>query len=281
MNRQASFLILLTTSLFSCTQEFTNPIPEKHSDQSLGKYDKYVSLLTKAYESNDKFEAAIQIANLKGDKEDAFQYLNASILEDSKNCEKIYEWFWLYDRNDFGVNILKLDTARFRQTVKLCDKTNEQTSYAKYAIMKDEEMQHARDSRPKEDSTKYNLILVKELEQINKDDQDVRIRLNAKSVTPELKKEILKEMRIVDSINLLKIDKIFESYGYPSRDLVGKDCNFTPALVIHHSNSLEDRYKYLPFLEKAVEDGKLYEGTLDMIKRRIENMKLDEINKDL
>jgi len=57
---------------------------------------------------------------------------------------------------------------------------------------------------------------------------------------------------------------------------VGKIGNLTPALVIHHSNSLEDRYRYIPLLEKAVESGILYEGTLNMIKRRIEDMELDE-----
>jgi len=281
MKPQLLLLILITTSLLSCKQDFTNPIPEKHPDQALGKYDKYLGLLNKAYESNNKFDAAIQLANLKADPEITFQYLDASIKENPDNCEKIYEWYWLYDRNNFGVNLLKLDTSLYKQSVKICDQTNEQNSYVKYAVMKDEEEQHARDSKPKEDSTNYNLKLVKELEQINKTDQDVRIRLTAKNVTPEMEEKIRKEMHIVDSINMVKIDNIFEEYGYPSRDLVGKDCNFTPALVIHHSNSLADRKKYLPLLEKAVEDGILYEGTLNMIKRRMEDMKLDEIKIDL
>jgi len=87
---------------------------------------------------------------------------------------------------------------------------------------------------------------------------------------------IIRKLSANDSITLEKIDKIFKEHGYPSRSLVGKECNFTPALVIHHSNSLESRYKYLPILSRAVDEGILGQGTLDMINRRIENMKLNE-----
>lgn len=275
----ASFLIALVFT--SCQSELSKHIPEKSEDQSLGKYDKYLKLLTKAYEEDNKFEAALQLSNLNADKKIIFEYLNVSIKEDDSNCDQLYEWYWLYDRHDFGVNLVKADPVLYKESIKLCDGANDKNSYASFAIMKDEEEKHAIESRPLEDSTKFNLSLVKELEQIHSDDQEVRIRLNKKTVTPGLKKEILKEMQIVDSINLVKIDKIFNEYGYPSRELVGKDGNFTPALVIHHSNSLEDRIKYLPLLEKAVEDGILYEGTLNMIKRRMEDMKLDQINNDL
>lgn len=261
---------------FSCKDEISKPTPEKPSDLSQGKYDNYLSLLKDAYNTNSNFDAAIQLANLKGDKSSTYQLLKLSVEEKPSNCDKIYEWYWLYDRHNFGVNILKYDTIQFKKIVSLCDELNQNNSYLLYSKLKDEEEKEAEKNKQVEDSTNFNMELVAELKQIHDDDQEIRNRLNAKSITPDLEKKLRKEMHIIDSINLIKVDKIFKEYGYPSRELVGRDGSFTPALVIHHSNSLEIRYKYLPFLEKAVEDGLLGEGTLNMIKKRIEDMELDQ-----
>ncbi len=202
--------------------------------------------------------------------------MNLSIKNEPNRCDKIYEWYWLYERHDFGVNILKLDTIEFKKIISFCDEINQNKSYQKFAIMKEEEEKYAQESKPVEDSTNFNMKLVEVLRQINVDDQEIRKRINAKNTAPDLEIELRKEMHIIDSINLIKIDEIFKEYGYPSRKLVGREGNFTPALVIHHSNSLEIRYKYLPFLEKAVKEGLLNEGTLNMIKRRIDDMELDQ-----
>lgn len=276
--RYLSYLLLMIFSIivFSCKPELKNHIPEKSSDISQGKYDKYLGLLNDAYSVNDKLDAAVQLANLGSDTGITFDMLNAGIKENPNKCEKIYDWFWMYDRHDFGVNIIMLDTALFRRSVELCNKEYEHSSYADYALMKDQEERDAIANRPEEDSSAFNLSLVRELKQIHFDDQDIRNRVSAKTTTPAQKVELYKEMHIVDSINLVKVGKIFKEHGYPSRELVGRDCNFTPALVIHHSNSLETRYEYLPFLEKAVEDGLLGNGTLNMIKRRMQNMELDK-----
>ncbi len=280
MNKRNTLIRILILGIVvficSCTNEITRPIPEKHPDLSQGKYDKYLSLLKEAYNTNNNFDAAVQMANLKGDKSSTYQMLKLAIEGETSKCDKVYEWFWMYDRHNFGVNILKFDTTEFKKIVTLCDELNQNISYQVYAKMKDIEAKQAEEDKPKEDSTNFNMALVKQLRQIYDDDQAIRNRITAKNITPELEIELRNEMQIVDSINLEKIDKIFKQFGYPSRELVGKDGNFTPALVIHHSNSLETRYKYLLFLEKAVEDGLLYEGTLNMIKRRIEDMELDQ-----
>jgi hypothetical protein len=251
-------------------------IPEKSADFSQGKYEKYLGLLKEAYADNDKFQAAIQYSNLKVDKKRTYNTLNEGIRNDPNNCDRIYEWYWLYDENNFRTNILKLDTTLFKESVTLCDELYTKSTYAQYLAVKRAEAEEFQKNKVVEDSSGFNIALVEKLKQIEKDDQDVRNRLSAKTTTKEQAAELRIEMQRIDSINLLKIDKIFKEHGYPSRELVGKDGNFTPALVIHHSNSLEDRYKYLPLLEKAVEDGVLYEGTLNMIKRRIENIKLDK-----
>lgn len=267
-------LLGLVIFFFSCRNEIGKPIPEKHPDLSQGEYEKYLGLLKQAYNTNDNIVAAFQIANLKGDKSTVYQLLNLAIEKETGNCDKIYEWYWLYDRHNFGVNILKLDTTEYKKIVTRCDQLIQNASYQDYAKMKDEEEKHAEEINSKEDSTNFNMKLVRELKQIHYDDQEIRKKLSVKNITSQLEKKLKNEMEIVDSINLIKVDKIFKEFGYPSMELVGKEGNFTPALVIHHSKSLEIRYKYLPFLEKAVEDGLLYDGTLNMIKKRIEDMEL-------
>jgi len=260
----------------SCSNEITRPIPERHADLTQETYDKYLGLLEKAYADKDDFQAALQIANLKGSPKVTFDLVDNAIRNNLNICDRVYEMYFLYDRHNFGYNILMLDTTMFKNSVKLCDQLNETTSYEIYAKIKDEDERLAKENREVEDSTHFDMKLVAELEEINRVDQEIRIKVVDKNISSELKEKLSAEMQIIDSLNLIKIDRIFEEHGYPSRELVGKDCNFTPALVIHHSNSLEDRYKYLPFLEKAVEDGILFEGTLDMIKRRIESMELAE-----
>jgi len=269
------FILLIAVHCISCKSEIGTHIPEKSPDLKQGTYDKYSGLLQNANETGNSFEAAIQLANLKADKKITYATLKKAIKDNPEHCDQLFEWYWLYDRHNFRMNILKLDTTLFKETVALCNELKGNTAYEDYAAMKDQEEEDAIANREKEDSTNFDLVLVKELEEINKVDQEVRIRLTAKTVTPKEYKEIQKEMQIIDSINMQKIETIFEKHGYPSRELVGKECNFTPALVIHHSNSLATRYKHLPFLEKAVEEGVLYEGTLDMIKRRISDMELN------
>lgn len=261
----------------SCKQELGQPVPEKQPEMSEGKYNKYVTLLGKAYAADDKFEAGLQLANLKADASTAFTFLNEGLRDDPAQCERMYQWYYLYDQNDFGVNILLLDTTRFKKSVLYCYQELKQRPYEQYAKARDEEMRDAEAIRAQEDSTNWNMPLVYELRQIAEDDQYYRIKHAQKGITEELRDSFAIKMNIADSINLAKIDRIFKEYGYPSRDMVGRDGNFTPAMVIHHSNSLEDRYRYMPLLEKAVADGVLYEGTLDMIKRRITEMELDHV----
>lgn len=269
-------LLGIIVFIYSCKDEVIKSIPEKHPDLPQEEYEKYSSLLKKAYKTDNNFEAARQIANLKGDKTSVYQLLKLAIEESPNKCDKIYEWYWLYDRHNFKVNILKSDTTEYKSIVARCNELNQNNSYQYFAKLKDKEQQNAKEDKPKEDSTNFNMVLVKQLKQIYEDDQEIRAKIYAKNVSAELRKELEKEWRIVDSINLEKIDKIFKEYGYPSKELVGKGGNFTPALVIHHSRSLETRYKYLSLLEKAVEKEVLREGTLNMIKKRIKEMELDQ-----
>lgn len=267
------FVIGMTA--FSCSTEIAKPIPDRHPEMSQGRHDKYLDLLKNAYKEEDYFSAAIQLANLKANKSDTYNLLKYAVNQDPYKCEKVYEWYWYYDRYDFGVNILKHDTIKFKEVIRLCENLKATGTYQQYAERKDIEEKEIEKNRVKEDTTHFNMELVAELKKIYDADQGIRHKYSDKIKDPALKEKLRTEMQIIDSLNLIKIDSIFDLYGYPSKELVGRDGNFTPALVIHHSNSLEARYKYLPFLEQAVKDSLLSKNTLNMIKRRIEDMELD------
>lgn len=59
-----------------------------------------------------------------------------------------------------------------------------------------------------------------------------------------------------DSINLIKVSKILDERGWPSKSLIGKRGTSTLFLVIQHANQ-EAQEKYLPLIEKAVLDDNL------------------------
>ena len=90
MNRKNIIVRILLFGLllftFSCQNGLPSPIPEKDPDLSQGKYEKHVSLLKDAYSTNNNFDAALQIANLKGDKSSAYQLLRSSIDENPSSC---------------------------------------------------------------------------------------------------------------------------------------------------------------------------------------------------
>jgi len=74
----------------------------------------------------------------------------------------------------------------------------------------------------------------------------------------------------VDSINLVKMVEIFERYGYPGKDLVGKELHRTGFLVLQHANSRVDlQEKYHPLLQEAVIDFQTGKSTIAYLNDRI------------
>ena len=68
-------------------------------------------------------------------------------------------------------------------------------------------------------------------------------------------KSIWKVISFNDSIDLIKIDSIYNIYGWPDPELVSKKGCQTFYLVIQHS-ALSVQEKYLPLMQKAVAEGK-------------------------
>jgi hypothetical protein len=130
---------------------------------------------------------------------------------------------------------------------------------------------------------KINENLKKELIEIDNNDQALRriyyIEKNYLAKSDSLKKEynvddiglknILQEKIIKnDSLNMIKIERIIEKFGYPGKSLVGESESIVAWEVIQHSN-LEIREKYLNILKNAVEQNEMkfewYALTIDRI----------------
>jgi hypothetical protein len=58
------------------------------------------------------------------------------------------------------------------------------------------------------------------------------------------------------SINEKKVRAILDEYGWPTKEMIGEQGNWTICNVIQHSDN-EIRIKYLPMMREAVKDKKL------------------------
>lgn len=112
----------------------------------------------------------------------------------------------------------------------------------------------------------YDEALAAELEIIMRDDQTLRQKLNGIQ-TEEEKTKTWKKINELDSINLIKIEKIFEQHGYPGKSKVGR-FSITAFLVIQHSD-LSYQEKYLPLLEKATKENELNKSNFALLIDRI------------
>jgi hypothetical protein len=72
-------------------------------------------------------------------------------------------------------------------------------------------------------------------------------------------------MREIDSVNLIKVEKLIEKYGYPSKALVGEPANKCVFYVIQHSDEIGE---YLPLIRKAAKDGDISKTALAMMEDR-------------
>lgn len=126
--------------------------------------------------------------------------------------------------------------------------------------------------RNKEESNlKLNKTLITDLDSIYNDDQNYRLKSEEIEKkygynSNELKK-IVKEINKKDSINQIKILKIFDKYGWPDPSTIGENGSGTIFLVIQHS-SKEMRLKFLPIMRKAVKKGNAQGSDLALLEDR-------------
>ncbi|CAN5558205.1 hypothetical protein BH09BAC4_BH09BAC4_26450 [soil metagenome] len=117
-----------------------------------------------------------------------------------------------------------------------------------------------------------NPVLERELKEIFRADNQPRLRLDSigrqYGFNSPQTKSLWAEISRVDSINLPKIERILQQYGYPGKHLVGEKQNITAWLVIQHS-PLAIQEKYLPLIQKAADQGELDKSSAALLVDRI------------
>jgi len=63
----------------------------------------------------------------------------------------------------------------------------------------------------------------------------------------EANEYLWKLQNVIDSANIVFIERVLKKYGYPGKSLVGKESNEATWLIIQHSAKID---KYLPLIKK-------------------------------
>ena len=121
----------------------------------------------------------------------------------------------------------------------------------------------------------FDKSLIAELDTIYLEDQNYRIRINELIMKSRSESENIELITLIelmnekDSINLVKIEKILNKYGWLGADVIGEQGNETLFLVIQHSD-LETQLKYLPMMREAVKKGNAKGTNFALLVDRIE-----------
>ncbi len=110
------------------------------------------------------------------------------------------------------------------------------------------------------------LLSIDELDQKyrNKIDETIsRFGNNSKEA-----KELFKNMKTTDSLNLIQVEKILSKYGWVGSDKIGSQANTTLFMVIQHSD-LPAQIKYLPMMKAAVKQGNAKASSLALLEDRV------------
>jgi len=81
-------------------------------------------------------------------------------------------------------------------------------------------------------------------------------------------KELFKNMKTTDSLNLIQVEKILNKHGWLGSDKIGSQANTTLFMVIQHSD-LPTQIKYLPMMRAAVQQGNAKAGSLALLEDRV------------
>ena len=111
---------------------------------------------------------------------------------------------------------------------------------------------------PSKKQTPIDLITV--LDTIWKTEQGpITLRDSLMKIYGAESKEVQTQQEIYEKnhiVNERKVKTILDKYGWPTKEMIGEQGNWTICNVIQHSDN-EVRIKYLPMMRKAVKDKKL------------------------
>jgi len=249
-------------------------IPERSVEMSEGIYTKYKTKLDTAYLKNDHFEVAIQMANLNAPPEIIFNNLEMGVKENIQNYYKVHEWYQLFKENNFQVNLVKVDTLKYTEVYKICVDQLGKQSLVEFENEKIRKHELEIQKREKLDSSRFDPDLMSQLEQIERDDQELRKAMNARNITKQELDNLWIEQNKIDSVNLGKVDLILTRYGYPKKEKVGYDLASTVWLVLHHQSDLKTRDKYQKWIDQNAS-----EGQIKAYHWRSEDLRLETVKK--
>mgnify|MGYP006366749009 FL=1 len=237
-------IILLVSNLFVSSQiNYSSLILEAEKLYSTKDYGKSTTKYQEAFRieqknTSDLYNGACSAA-LSGQAKIAFEWLNLAIKKGWENKEHL--------KKDPDLNSLHEDK-----------RWNELISYLQKEIDKREMY--------------YDKPLQNKLLSIFNDDQNIRQQFSAaqKRFGYQSKQadSIGKIMRHQDSIDLIKVKEILDTYGWVGADKVGRQGNETLFLVIQHSD-LETQKKYLPMMRQAVKKKNATPSSLALLEDRV------------
>jgi hypothetical protein len=124
----------------------------------------------------------------------------------------------------------------------------------------------------KEKEKDLDQVLVARLDSIYHDDQDGRKSLREYEKQygygSQEMKDLWKDIRYKDSINLVKVIDVLETRGWLGPKEIGEEGSGVLFLVIQHSNQATQE-KYLPAMQRAVKEGKASASNLALLEDRV------------
>lgn len=236
-----TILLFLFTIGFS--QNYKLLVSEADAFYKNKEYKKSVEKYTEAFKIEQKsgsdFYNAACSAALSGKKKVAFEWLRLAL-----------------DKGWINVSHLKTDTD--------LDALHNDKKWSPFV----NEMQEIVDIK----EANLDKPLQAELLAIYEDDQGIRKTFIKAQKDYGYKSKIVDSLgRIMmrkDSVNLIKVTKILDKYGWVGADKVGGQANQTLFLVIQHSD-LSTQQKYLPMMREAVKNKNASSSALALLEDRV------------
>lgn len=239
--RITTFILLICSLAYG--QTYRSIVSEAEAHYNSKEYKKSVDRYKEAFKmeqksGSDLYNAACS-ASLLGENELAFEWLNLAVKNGWAN-----------------INHLKTDTDL--ASLHKSEKWNKLL----------DEMQKAADRI----EANYDKPLKARLLAIYEDDQVIRQQfISAQTEFGHESKQVDslgKIMMYKDSLNLIAVTKILDTYGWVGADKVGGQANQTLFLVIQHAD-LETQQKYLPMMREAVKNKKAGSSALALLEDRV------------
>lgn len=237
---------------FQSCQENTRPfIPQRPQSIDENQYEKFREKLIEAYDAEDYYLVAFNLANLQSPKEPIYENLKRAVKQDSLACTEIFEVNYLAEQG-FYRHIYRIDTTEFKQVFDLCLLQMGRNSYASYRQKEIEETRLYLASRAPLDSSLFDWDLIEILKEIDEDDQKFRKKMRSLNISEAEKKRLFARQVQIDSVNLSRVDSILTNWGYPSREKVGHDYSDVIVMIVHHQSDPAIRQEYLNRIRKYI-----------------------------